>query len=176
MTPSITQEQAMTALRALLLLVVPSGTEVVQGQVNRVPMPQGKNWCAITPTRRVAMATNERAAIPSTDPAPAAGRTDIGLSTRLDVQVDVYGPASAETTQTMVTVFRDTWAADQLAASGLAPLYCTEPAQMPLVAGEQQYLERWTFEAAMHGNIVTPVSTQFADTIITGLSEVTHAE
>lgn len=176
MTPSITQEQAMTALRALLLLVVPSGTEVVQGQVNRVPMPQGKNWCAITPTRRVAMATNERAAVPSTDPAPAVGRTDIGLSTRLDVQVDIYGPASAETAQAMVAVFRDTWATDQLAASGLAPLYCTDPAQMPLVAGEQQYIARWTMDAVLHGNIVTPVPTQFADTIITGLSEVTHAE
>lgn len=176
MTPSLTQEQAMTALRSLLLLIVPSGTEVVQGQINRVPMPQGKNWCQMTAVRRIAMATNERQAVPNLAPAPATGRTDIGLSTRLDIQIDVYGPASAETAQAIVTLFRDSWAADQLAPSGLAPLYCSDPSQMPLVAGEQQYIARWTMDAALHGNIVTPVPTQFADTIITGLTEVTHAQ
>lgn len=176
MTPSLTQEEAFTALRALLIAALTAGTEVVRGQTNRVPMPASKNWVNMTPSRRVPMATTERGAVPPVAPKPAIGRTDIGLSTRLDTQIDVYGPASAENAQVIVTVFRDLWAVDFLAPYGLAPLYCSDPAQLPLVPGEQQYIQRWTFEAAMHGSIVTPVPTEFADRLITGLTEVTHAE
>lgn len=41
-----------TCLRGFLIGILPSGTEVVQAQDNRVPEPQSNNFVVMTPTRR----------------------------------------------------------------------------------------------------------------------------
>lgn len=56
------EEDIYTALRAFLLDVLPSGVEVFQGQVNRVPEPVGEDFVIMTiygPLKR--LATNEDA-------------------------------------------------------------------------------------------------------------------
>ncbi|WP_371432427.1 hypothetical protein [Novosphingobium sp.] len=174
MTPALTQEQVYTALRSFLLAVLPSGTEVIQGQVNRVPMPPGPDWVLMQAMHRQQMATNAHTYHPPTDPVPATGTADIERSTSLDVQLDIYGPLSADNAQVITTLFRDDWGVDNLKSAGIAPLYCTEPAQMPLLAGEQQWIQRWTMTATLHGNIAITIPAEFADTLITTLSEVTH--
>lgn len=168
MTPSITQEQAYTALRTFLLAVAASSTEVIQGQVNRVPMPQGPNWIVMQAIRREQTSTTAR------DYDPTGGKQVMGLPTTLRFQLDVYGPTAAENAQAIVTTFRSLWGADQFATSHLAPLYCDDPVQMPLLAGEQQWIQRWMIGCSLHGNISLSVDQQFADSIITGLTEITH--
>lgn len=58
MTPSVTDSAIFTALRSFLLAILPAGTEVVQGQVNRVAEPQVADFIVITPLRRIRLATN----------------------------------------------------------------------------------------------------------------------
>lgn len=43
-TINLTQSNIQTALRSFLLSVLPSGVEVVQGQINRVPEPRGDDF------------------------------------------------------------------------------------------------------------------------------------
>lgn len=169
MTPDLTQAATFTALRALLVAMLPTGTEIAQGQVNRVPMPAGANFVIMTALRRDQMATTTHA---YADPAPTTGTEDIARSTTFEFQLDVYGPASADNAQVVTTLLRDAWAVEQMNGTGLAPLYCDDPRQMPLIAGEQQWIQRWSIPCALHGTPVVTVPMQFADTLVTGLHEV----
>ncbi|RVT95249.1 hypothetical protein EOD42_16830 [Rhodovarius crocodyli] len=58
-TISLTETQILTVLRSFLLAVLPSGTEVVRGQTNRVPEPIGPDFVVMTPIMRERLATNE---------------------------------------------------------------------------------------------------------------------
>lgn len=56
---TLTEEECLAALREFLLTVLPPDTEVVLGQVNRVPEPRGENFVVFWPIRRERLATNE---------------------------------------------------------------------------------------------------------------------
>lgn len=174
MTPSLTLTATFSALRTFLLAILPAQTEVVQGQANRVPMPQSGNFVVMTPSRLQQMAQTVHDWAEPTAPAPAPGSDEISRSTALHFQLDVYGPASAENATVITTLLRDSYGYEALKPSGIAPLYAEDPFQMPLVAGEQQWIQRWTIRAALHGNIAVTVPVEFADTLITELLEVTH--
>lgn len=53
-----TQSDVLTSLRAFLLDVLPSGTEVITGQPNRVPEPKSPNFVIMTPIRIERLGTN----------------------------------------------------------------------------------------------------------------------
>lgn len=55
---SFTERDANVALRTFLLGLVASGTEVVRGQVNRVPEPRGADFVVFWPLRRDRLGTN----------------------------------------------------------------------------------------------------------------------
>ena len=57
-SPAPTQSQIQTALRSFLLNVLPAGVEVIEGQDNRVPEPQGADFVVMTPIRRTRLSTN----------------------------------------------------------------------------------------------------------------------
>jgi hypothetical protein len=57
MVPSITQDAINTALGNFLASILPAGTSVVVGQVNRVASPEG-DYCVMWPLRRPRLATN----------------------------------------------------------------------------------------------------------------------
>lgn len=172
MTPSLTLTAAFTALRTFLLGILPAGTEVVQGQANRVPMPQGGNFVVMTPMRIEQMAQTVHEVTPPNAPAPALGTDEIARSATLHFQLDVYGPASGDNATIITTLLRDSYGAEAFASTDFNPLYAEDPFQMPLVAGEQQWIQRWTIRAALHGHFAVTVPQGFADTLITELSEV----
>lgn len=172
MTPSLTLTDVYTALRAFLVGILPSGTEIVQGQANRVPMPQQADFVVMTPVRFEQMAQTVHAIQPPLSPAPALGTDEISRSTGIHFQLDVYGPKSGESAGIITTLLRDSYGAEALEPSGLAPLYAEDAFQMPLVAGEQQWIQRWTVRIALHAHIAVSVPQAFADTLITELSEV----
>lgn len=58
MQPSILQDDVFTTLRSFLLSVLPSGVEVVQGQINRVPEPQSEDFIVMTPLFLDRLGTN----------------------------------------------------------------------------------------------------------------------
>lgn len=172
MTPSITQSQAFTALRSFILGILPAGAEVIQGQGNRVPAPASDNFVVMTIDRREGMAR------PVRDYDAVAGTETVGRSTTLRFQLDVYGASAGDNAQVIHTIMNDASGVEMIASafaslgiSGLTPLFCRDPQQMPAVFGEQQYTQRWMIACALHGNITVTRSIEFADDVITTLSE-----
>jgi hypothetical protein len=57
-TLSFTESQTFAALRSFLLSILPGGIEVVRGQDNRVPEPEGNDFVVMTPILRERLETN----------------------------------------------------------------------------------------------------------------------
>ena len=163
MYASITEANVFTALRAFLLTVV--DCEVVRTQVNRVAMPKG-DFIALTPSSMTALETN-------TDTFNATQKT-ILRPQQFNVQVDCYGTRSADRANAITALFRDEYATASFLASGfdIQPLFAEDPHQMPLINGEEQYTERWTFELAMQVNPVLTIVQQTANVLTPGVISV----
>jgi hypothetical protein len=54
----LTDTAILTAVRSMLLLVLPPGVEVLRAQVNRVAEPNGADFIMMTPLRRERLSTN----------------------------------------------------------------------------------------------------------------------
>lgn len=159
MTPTLTEDVIMTALRTFLLAVLPSGVEVVQGQQNRAPEAIGPDHIVMTPDRRTQMAQ-------TTHDWNASGATiGVNRSSALHFQLDVYGPNSADNGQVITTLFRDAYGCGFFSSYGVQPLYCDDGQQMPLVNGEEQYENRWMIRATLQANILVQVPAEFADAL-----------
>lgn len=172
-TIDLTESAVFTGLRAFVLDVLALGpANVIKGQQNRVPMPTGPNFVILTPTGRGQLATTARTYRAPTDPAPARGFRDTQRSTRLDIQIDVYGPAAAENCQIIATLLRDLYGCDFLRPHGCQPLFCGDPNQLPLIPGEQQYEQRWTLPATLQFNPTVSTSQEFADIVEVTLVEI----
>ena len=57
MTPAPSQQTILAGLRSFLLYVLPPGVEVILGQINRVPEPQGSEFVVMTPWNDIRLAT-----------------------------------------------------------------------------------------------------------------------
>lgn len=103
-----------------------------------------------------------------------AGVTCAQQDTALTVQIDVHGPEGGDNVQVITTLFRDRYACDEFADSGLAiqPLYTSEPHQMPFRNGEQQIEWRWTTDAVIEIRPIVQRPQEFADAVSVGLSLV----
>lgn len=164
--PSLSLEAVFTALGDFLTAVLPAGTEVIRGQVNRVPMPASDNFAVMTEHTRQQLAQVVNAYDVN------AGTETIARSTAIAVQVDVYGTRAADNAQVLTTLLRSRWGADFFAARPVAPLYCADPQQMPILAGEQQWIQRWMVLTTLHASPGVTVPAQFADALITTLTEL----
>ena len=75
-------------------------------------------------------------------------------------QIDCYGEGARDLADTINILFRDQYAIDQLAQSGLdiAPLYAGDVMQMPFVDDADQYEERYSLEIFLQINsvVITP--------------------
>ncbi len=184
-TPDLTDDAIVTALRAFLLAVLPDGVEVVQGQVNRVPEPASPDHVIITAAKRTQLSTTVHRYVPTSgDSDNALGAQPLGASparggfqrtgrsNSLTYQLDVYGPNSNDNAQVIATLFRDDYGCAFLALYGVQPLYCDDGQQMPLVNGEYQYEDRWTMSVVLQGNPYVSVPAQFADKVRVDMQEV----
>ncbi|WP_083274593.1 phage neck terminator protein [Novosphingobium resinovorum] len=164
---SLTEEQIFTGLRAFLLNVLADDVEVFQGQDNNVPMPTRENFVVMTASARQQLSQT----VHTYD--PEEGEKEISRSTSMHFQLDTYGPNASDNVQVITTLFRDAYGVDFLRPFGLAPLFCDDGAQMPLVTGEKQYLQRWTMRGVLQTNLAVTLPAEFADNLITTLVEVT---
>lgn len=150
--PSITYTEIITAMRSFILGVV--DCEVIREQVNRVAMPRG-DFIAVNIIGSAPLETN-------TDAYADASKT-VMRPTQVTLQVDCYGALSGERAQTLATLLRDDYAIQSFKASGydIAPLYAEDAQQMPLITGEEQYLQRWTFHAELQYNPTLTLDQEF---------------
>jgi hypothetical protein len=161
-TISITEDDVFATLRTFLLGIVAADVEVVQGQGNRVSQPLSDDFIVMTPISQVRLGTNTSR---YTDPGSNPGTRDFMQPTRITVQLDIYGPASADYATTITTLFRSEYACDAFKAAGLdiQPLYCDDAKQAPFINGENQFEHRWIIDAVIQYNPVTSVPQDFAD-------------
>lgn len=170
-TVSPVQTDIYTAVRAFLLTIVPAGTGVVQGIVNRVPLPPA-GVVVMTIITQNRIATNED---DYTDPFPTPGGTQQSkASQRVEMQLDFYGGDSQAWATMVETLWRDEVGCVALAPT-VQPLYADDPRQLPLITGEEQYLQRWMLKAAMQYNPVTVTVQDFAGTLEATLINVDEA-
>jgi hypothetical protein len=164
MSPSVTETQIFTGLRAFVLAVTGLGGQfVLRAPVNAAAMPTGP-FVLIGVTAQVPMATNVDAYTATT--------LSISRSTDWVGQIDCYGPNSGDMAQTLGTLFRSDWGCQQLEPYGVDPLYAGDAHMLPLVNGEDLYEERWTFEAHVAYSPVITLPQDTADALDVGLINV----
>ncbi len=166
-TVSPTLSDVYASLRAFLLqFIVPVGTEVVQGQDNRVAQPKGSHVVmqAIVQQR---LSTNVHAF-------NAVDLQTIQNFVQLRMQLDFYGAAAYEWGQAASTLLRDAIACDALAPV-CQPLHADDAHLAPLITGEQQYLRRATVEAYIQWNPIVTLPQEYADTLSAILVNIDEA-
>lgn len=165
-TTNITEKQVFTALRAFLLTIV--DCELIRLPVNRAAMPKGA-FVALSPGANVALSTNVTAY--------AASTKTVTRPSQFSVQVDCYGTGSGDRAVAIATLLRDAYACEQFAASGydIQPLYAGDAKQLPLVDGEAQYEERWSFDAVLQFNPSMTTPQDSANTLTIGTIDVDRA-
>lgn len=171
-TVSFTESDVRAALRLLLLGLVPAGVEVVKAQDNRVATPSATTFVTINANGRTRLSTN---VVSYFDPAVSGG-TGTGerrllAPTQLDFDLDVYGPLSDTVAQLVTTTLRDAYACDFFRARGLdaAPLYTSEPMQLPFIDESKQYEDHWHVTVTLQANFVVAVPQDFADEFVVQL-------
>lgn len=161
--PSVTEAAVFTILRSFLTEILDATVEVYDGQDNRAGEPNALNFVMMTPLRRPRLSTN-------VDTYTDGFRTDgpqiksVQQSTQFSIQLDVYGPAAGDNAQIISTLLRDEYATAFMAPT-CQPLYASDPDQMPLINGEDQYQQRWRMTAELQANPVVTVPQQFAGTL-----------
>lgn len=156
-TVSLSDQDVFTALRAFLVAVLPTNTEVVQAQDNGVPMPLG-GFVAMNNIGQRRLATNQVTYTPGTaNPGIQASETD----TEYTMQIDFYGTNASGWATIVQTLFRDQYGTSLFPAN-IQPLYADDPIQIPLINGEEQYEQRWRMKAVMQFNPVVSVPQDFA--------------
>jgi len=93
-----------------------------------------------------------------------AGTNTAQQFTKVTIQLDVHGPNSADNAQIITTLFWDNYAVLLFAQSGfdMAPLYTSDPRQIPFINGEQQYEDRYIIEVVLEANPIVTTPQQFA--------------
>lgn len=167
MTPSPLFDALFVKIRAWLLTLVPSGTEIVQGLANGVPQPAGGH-IVITRLFDRRLRTNQNTYDDDGYTGSVGGTKSIEMGTEFTVQFDYYGPSASDWATVVSTLFRDESTVVALAPE-CAPLHCDEGRQIPLITGEERYLLRVCSTAALQYNPITTIPQQFADEAAVGL-------
>ena len=152
---SITESDVLALVRRYIKTLV--SCEIRKTQVNRVAMPKGE-FVALSPvTVSKRLSTNVHSL--------AGTVVDVMAPCQISVQVDCYGPGSDVKAQTISTLFWDDYACQIFKESefDIQPLYASDPQQIPLVNGEEQYEQRWTLKLEMQANYRFTASTSPAD-------------
>lgn len=162
-----TESQVLTKVRDFLLAATSNELEVVQGQQNRVPEPDGSEFVVFWPAGRHRIATNS-----STYDVLGEVR-EITVPMELIVQADVHGDTSdaADRAQTIYALWRDYFGCDIL-GDVAQPLFSEDPVQLPFENGEKQVENRWVVRLHMQANMTVSTPQDFADTLTLELVEV----
>lgn len=170
-TIDLTETDLFTALRGVLLQVLPTGTEVIRAQENRVPEPEADNYVIMNSAQRVRLSTNAET-WDQTDPNP----TTISArdAAQVMIQCDVHGPAGADNAWLIVTALRSSWGCQRFAEvnPAIQPLYVQDPTQVPFVNGEQQFEDRWNVDVVLQANANITFTQDFANQLAIGLIDV----
>jgi hypothetical protein len=153
---SITIDQVFDALGAFIAPFV-TPAQVVRAQTNRVAMPLGDfvelteiGTCDLEYPRSYYDAVNFQ--------------QDIIGPKRIMIQADFYGFNAGDWCAAVKTVWKTPYAVSQFPA-GIAPLYCDDGHESPLITGEEQYDRRWSLTCSLQYNPILAVPLQSANVL-----------
>ena len=97
----------------------------------------------------------------------AAGVRAITQPTQVGIQLDFHSAdlaTGSDMAQIAATLLRDLTATDYFTANstGITPLYCEDPRQIPFMNAEQQYEARWVVDAVLQADQIVTIGQQFA--------------
>jgi hypothetical protein len=160
--PSIALDSVFDALGAFIQPFVGTA-QVVRAQVNRVAMPVG-SFVELT---EIASSDLE---VPYQWYDGVNSQSDIVGPKRLMIQADFYGALAGDWCAAVKTVWRTPYAVAQFPL-GIAPLYCDDGNEAPLITGEEQYERRWILNMLLQYNPVICVPLQSADILSMNIVE-----
>lgn len=159
-----------TAVTGMLVAGLPIlGTAVAAGTtlgVQKTGTPGGIGTYGVTPAQSI------------TSRLLSAGSRQATQKNEVVMQVDVHGDDSSDNVEVISTMFRDPYAAEFFAASGvdMSALYADDPRQLPFINAEQQYETRWSVDLHLEANqTVLNVPQQFAAALALDLISVDAA-
>jgi hypothetical protein len=140
---------------------------IVLGIPNRAAMPS-PGFISIQALHRHRLRTNIHGPVAVGAPGQP-GTLNIEEGVELTLQIDCYSEpvadAAAQTAEDWATMLsatlRDEYGCDQLAPT-VTPLFADDAQMIPLVAGEEQYEERWALEARFQYDPVTTIPQESA--------------
>ena len=148
----INDQSVFRALIVFFNSFLPAGTEVVQAQDNRVPMPK-TGFVTMNNTGMDRLSFN----VNSYD---SLSQSKFSLTpTKYSIQLDFYGPLSQEWAMQTMALFRDEYATE-IFPPNIQPLYADDPVQIPLIDGEAQYEQRWKLVASLQYNPILSTTQQ----------------
>jgi hypothetical protein len=153
----ITLDEVLTKVRTFLLSIVPAGTPVLRGPVNRVAQPAVPH-VIFTPIMRNRLRTNVH------EDNSVTQQTTIEEGAKVTVQFDFYGENAGDWSSSAETLWRDEYACDILSPEA-QPLYTDTANMVPLVTGEDQFLERFVLTATLQWNVRVTVTQQSANVL-----------
>jgi len=164
-----TFQQFYAALTAFIMEVTNlPASQVVQGLPNRAPMPL---------PGFISFQTIMRHRLRTSIDLPQNTADDLATITEgveLTVQIDCYGALTqtygpGDWANMLCATLRDNFGCaffeNALGAGIVDPLYCDDARMIPLVAGEDQYEERWSVSAVFQLNPTTTIAQQYAEVL-----------
>lgn len=151
---SITVDQVFDALGAFLAPFV-APVPIIRAQVNRVALPVG-NFVELT---EIGTCDLE---FPRIGYDSVNFQQDFVGPKRIMIQADFYGDQAGDWCAAVKTVWKTPYAVSQF-PFGVAPLYCDDGHESPLITGEEQYERRWTLTMSLQYNPILAVPLQSAD-------------
>lgn len=152
---NIADSDVYKGLCAFINLIVPVGTPIDQGQQNRVPMPSVD--CVILTT--IGAPTRIGTNYDQVEPA----ETLITADFEYVVQADFYSQYAESWAMSAELLWRDKNAWYGVPA-GMKPLYSEGRMQLPLLGGENQWINRWTLTLVLDYKPTLTLATESADT------------
>ena len=162
----ITDKDVYNALEKFFQMFLPEGTPIVRGQQNGVPLPDVP--CVIMTTIGVPdrIGTNAE----STEAVTNAQGEITGFEAlaeadfKYTVQADFYSPDAESWAMATELIWRGTIGFSAM-PDGMKPLYSEGRQQLPLVGGENQWIQRWTMTLVLDYQPTYTQTTQAATTV-----------
>jgi hypothetical protein len=156
-TPDITDNDVFAALRAFLLVILPTSIEVIRSLDNKVAMPKG-DFVLMQAVTQERLATNISDYVLDLE---NGDTKNIQQKINYGIQLDVYGTNAPNNAATISTLFRDAFAYESFPAN-IKPLYCDNPSQLVFTNAEMQYEKRFMFMVYLQYDPTVIVPAQLA--------------
>lgn len=158
-TPLI--DDIITDVGNFIVSIVPAGTPVLRGPIDRAATPN-VDFVLMTPVFRDPLRTT---IVTDHDPGVGVGTATWEQGTKVELQVDLYGDTfGADWCALFSTMWKTEYACDALGTL-CSPLYTDGGRQIPLVTGEEQFLERWMVRTFLQYNPTVSTPQDYADTV-----------